>query len=210
MPSHSSKRCVQATTSWRWGRGRESRSAPRGRRRGRPRRLRRGPRSRPREPARAGSPPAATRDRRSRRRAAAIAPLSSPAAMARPSAPIEPPWRCGLQLRDCRREPPTAGADDVTEHRTGLHGGELARVADEDQAGVRADRLGQPRHLRQRHHRGLVHDHDVVRQPLAAVVAEAAAAVGPPAEQAVQGGAAQPEDLLADLRGDVEVPPPRR
>ena len=40
--------------------------------------------------------------------------------------------------------------------------------------------------MRQRHHRGLVDDHHVVRQPVAAVVAEAAVRVGPPAEQPVQ------------------------
>ena len=48
----------------------------------------------------------------------------------------------------------------------GLDRGELVGVADQHQPGVGADRLEQPRHHRQRHHRGLVdHDH-VVGQPV--------------------------------------------
>ena len=49
--------------------------------------------------------------------------------------------------------------------------GELSGVADEHQPRVGADRLEQSRHQRQRHHRGLVDDHDVVGQAIAAVVA---------------------------------------
>ena len=37
-------------------------------------------------------------------------------------------------------------------------------IADQHHARVGADRLEQPRHQRQRHHRGLVDDHDVVRE----------------------------------------------
>ena len=63
---------------------------------------------------------------------------------------------------------------------------ELPGVADEDEPRLRPHRLDQPRHERERDHRRLVDDHDVVRQPVAAVVAEAAVAVGAPAEQPVQ------------------------
>ena len=59
-------------------------------------------------------------------------------------------------------------------------------VADEDQPRAGPHRLDEPRHQRQRDHRGLVDDHDVVRQAVAAIVAEAAVRAGPPAEQAVQ------------------------
>ena len=50
---------------------------------------------------------------------------------------------------------------------------------------LRPHRLDEPRHLRQRDHRRFVHDHDVVRQPAAAVVTEAAVAVRTPSEQPV-------------------------
>src|SRR5690606_20252739 len=74
---------------------------------------------------------------------------------------------------------------DVAEHGAGLDRGELARVADEDQAGGGAHRVEQAGHERQAHHRALVDDHDVVGQLVRAVVAEPAVVVGAPAEQAV-------------------------
>ena len=77
-------------------------------------------------------------------------------------------------------------ADDVAEHRPGLHRGELVGVADEDEAGVGSHRLDELGHQRQRHHRGLVDDDDVVGQPVVAVVAEAAAVARLASEQAVQ------------------------
>ena len=79
------------------------------------------------------------------------------------------------------------GADEVAEHGAGLDGGELLRVADEDQPRVAAHRLQQARRHRERHHRGLVDDDDVVRQLVAAVVPEAVGAAGAPAEQPVEG-----------------------
>ena len=94
--------------------------------------------------------------------------------------------------------PVVGRADDVPEHGAGLDRRQLPGVADEDQARLRAHRLEQPGHLRERDHRGLVDDHDVVGQPVAAMVAEAALAVGAPAEQAVQGRGAR----LAQLRAD--------
>jgi hypothetical protein len=51
---------------------------------------------------------------------------------------------------------------------------------------------------RQRHHRRLVHDHDVVRQAVGAVVAEPALAVRPPAEEAVQRRGVEREELGPD------------
>ena len=82
--------------------------------------------------------------------------------------------------------------DQVGEHRAGLDGGELVGVADQHQPGLRAHRLEQPGHHRQRHHRGLVDDDHVVRQPVVAVVAEPGRRVRAPAEQPVQGHRLQP------------------
>ena len=98
------------------------------------------------------------------------------------------------------------GPDDVAEHRARLDRRELPRIPDEDEPGVRPHGLDEPRHERQRHHRGLVHDHDVVRQPVQPVVAEAALAVGPPAEQAVQRRRSQREQLRPHRLGDREAP----
>ena len=64
---------------------------------------------------------------------------------------------------------------------------ELVGVADQHQPRLGPHRLEQPGHHRQRHHRGLVDDDHVVREPVAAVVAEPGAVVGAPAEQPVQG-----------------------
>ena len=71
---------------------------------------------------------------------------------------------------------PEGGAvDEVAEDGAGLDGGELVGVADEDEPGPLAQRLEQPGHHRQRHHRGLVDDDDLDGQPVARVVAEPAA-----------------------------------
>ena len=99
-------------------------------------------------------------------------------------------------------------ADDVAEHRAGLDRGELARVADEDQPRLAPDRLGEPGHQRERDHRGLVDDHDVVGEAVAAVVAEAAVGAGLPAEQAVERRGLELEQPRADRVVDVEVAPP--
>ena len=96
------------------------------------------------------------------------------------------------------------GPHDVPEHRAGLDRGQLARVADQHEPRLGPHGLDQPRHQRERDHRGLVDDHDVVRQPVAAVVPEAAVAVGPPAEQAVQRRGVEREQALADAGRDVE------
>ena len=95
-------------------------------------------------------------------------------------------------------------ADDVAEHGAGLDRGELARVADEDQARLAADGLGEPGHQRERDHRGLVDDHDVVGEAVAAVVAEAAVGAGLPAEQAVERRGLELEQPRADRVVDVE------
>ena len=60
----------------------------------------------------------------------------------------------------------------IGEHCAGLHRCQLIRIADQQQAGLRAHRLQQPGHHGQRHHRGLVDDDDIVRQPVPAVVPE--------------------------------------
>ena len=84
--------------------------------------------------------PAAVR----RRRSVPVARSSGPG-----PAPIMSRPRRGRRCRRARRRPrPTRAAG----------------VADQDQPGVGPDRLDQPRHQRQRHHRGLVDDHDVVGQ----------------------------------------------
>ena len=80
----------------------------------------------------------------------------------------------------------------------------MARVADDDQAAVGTDRLDQPGHHRQGDHRGLVDDDDVVRQALAAVMAEAALASRAPAEQAVQSRRGEGDQRGADRIGDRE------
>ena len=74
----------------------------------------------------------------------------------------------------------------------------------------RPDGLGEPRHQRQRHHRGLVDDHDVVGQPVAAVVAEAAVGAGLPAEQAVERRGLELEQPRADRRRRRRAARPRR
>ena len=95
-------------------------------------------------------------------------------------------------------------ADDVSQNRARLDRGELARVADEDQSRLAPDGFGQPRHQRQRHHRRLVDDHDVVGQPVPAVVAEAAVGAGLPAEQAVERRGLELEQPRADCLVDAE------
>ena len=84
------------------------------------------------------------------------------------------------------------GADDVAEDGSRLDGGQLVGVTDEDQAGVSTDGVDEVGHHRGRHHRRLVHDHDVVGQPVGAVVAEPAAGAGPPAEEPVERGRGDP------------------
>ena len=91
--------------------------------------------------------------------------------------------------------------DQVAEHRAGADRGELLRVADQHQPGLRPQRLEQPAHHRQLDHRGLVDDDHVVLEPVAAVVAEPGAVVGPPAQQPVQGHAARVPDPLGGRAG---------
>jgi hypothetical protein len=74
----------------------------------------------------------------------------------------------------------------VAEHGPGVDGRELVGIAHEHEPCGGPECLEQPGHHRQRHHRRLVHHHDVEGQPVGGVVPEAAAAVGPPAEQPVQ------------------------
>ena len=103
-------------------------------------------------------------------------PLDAPAASSAASVRVVGGGQVGA-----RRSRASAGSGarphrpghEVGEHRAGVDRGELVGVADQHQPGVRADRLEQPRHHRQRHHRGLVDDHDVVGQPVGRVVPEA-------------------------------------
>ena len=71
-------------------------------------------------------------------------------------------------------------------------------VADQDQTRLGSHRLDQPRHQRQRHHRGLVDDHHVVREAVGAVVREAAVASRSPAEQPMERRRSRADGLLVD------------
>ena len=133
------------------------------------------PRARPapRRRRRAGSPGPA---RRSHRRSGA--PGAGPRSRPRWPSGCPPSLRgtgcpqTAAELLPGRRahaEPARGRADDVAEHGAGLDRGQLLGVADEDQAGVGADRLEQPGHQRERHHGGLVDHDDVVGQPVEAV-----------------------------------------
>ena len=106
-------------------------------------------------------------------------------------------WILGGNLRArCLRDPRAGwrtdpellrgGADDVAEDDPGLDRAELPRVADEDQSRVGAHGLDEPGHQRERDHRRLIDDHQVVRQAVLAIVGETAVASRPPAEQPVQ------------------------
>ena len=77
----------------------------------------------------------------------------------------------------------SGGADDVPQHRADPDRGELVRVADQHQVRVITYCLNQAHHQRERHHRGLIHDHEVVRQAAGRVVA--VAPTRQPAEQPV-------------------------
>ena len=71
---------------------------------------------------------------------------------------------------------PAGGGDqirrgrDIGQHRPGLHRCQLVGVADQDQPGGVSDCLQQPRHQRDRHHGGLVHDHHFEGQRIERVV----------------------------------------
>ena len=100
-----------------------------------------------------------------RRRAAPSAASASPSRSASASSPIsraEAVRSCAAR-RPARRARASKPRDQVGEHRAGLDRGELVGVADQDQPGVGPHRLEQPGHHRQRDHRGLVDDDDVVR-----------------------------------------------
>ena len=107
------------------------------------------------------------------------------------------------------------GPDDVAEHRAGLDRRELARVADEDQPRIGRTASTSRAMSESETIERLVDDHDVVGQPLAAVVAEAAVAAWAPAEEPVERRGLQPEKLGADrvvdgqLRLPPRAPPPR-
>ncbi len=103
------------------------------------------------------------------------------------------------------RSPARGRPDDVAEHGPRLDRRELAGVADQDQTRLRANGLDQPGHHRQRDHRRLVDDHDVVRQSVRAVVTEAAVAAGKPAEEPVERRRAELAELLSDGVADVEL-----
>ncbi len=96
------------------------------------------------------------------------------------------------------------GTHDVAQHRARLDRRELGGVADQHEPRVGAHGVEQPGHHRDRHHRGLVDDHDVVGEPAAAVVAEAAVAARPPAEQAVERDRLQRQQLCTHRRAHIE------
>ena len=77
--------------------------------------------------------------------------------------------------------------DEVAQHRTGLDGCELIGVADEEQARRRLERFEQARRHRERQHRRLVDDDEIVGQGVARVVHEALRVRAIPPEQAMQG-----------------------
>ena len=182
---------------------------------------RRAPRDR-----RAGRPP---RRRRARRRcrtddpSRSITASASPDSMALASRPTPPAKRCTVRSTTMPAPMPgawvvrsatlgpivvAAVAHDVAEHGAGLDRGQLLRIAHQHQAGGRTDGLDEPRHHRQRHHRRLVDDHDLVGELVAAVVAEAAVAARRPSEQPVDGRRLGGEQGVADLVVDVELPGP--
>ena len=157
---------------------------------------------RPAAPAAPPSPP---------RCSTATAASASPSRTAEARSAMSPPNRQVLRSsttdrrpprprarRRARRRPTQAGpprgsavaggqpGDQVREHGTGLDGRELVGVTDQEQPGVGPDRLQEPGHHRQRHHRRLVDHDEVERQPVVAIVPEPGAAVREPAEQPVQ------------------------
>ena len=67
---------------------------------------------------------------------------------------------------------------DVAQHRASFDRSQLLLVADEDQAGLRPDRIEQASHKGERHHRGLIHDDHVVGQLVVVVVTEAGCGAG--------------------------------
>ncbi len=83
----------------------------------------------------------------------------------------------------------------VAQHRAGLDRGELVGVADQHQPAVVPQRLGEPGHQGQRHHRRLVDDHDVVGQPVGPVVPEPSA--GPGLASPAAGAASRPSGCRA-------------
>jgi hypothetical protein len=80
--------------------------------------------------------------------------------------------------------------------------GELPGVADEDEPRAGPDRLDEPGHQRERHHRGLIDDDEIVGKVVAAVVTKATVAVRTPAEEPVQGRGLEREQLVADRVAD--------
>jgi hypothetical protein len=52
---------------------------------------------------------------------------------------------------------------NIGKHRPGLDRRQLIGVADQHQACARAYGIEQPRHHRERDHRHLIHDHDIMR-----------------------------------------------
>ncbi len=112
---------------------------------------------------------------------------ASPARTASARPPISGPKRWDVAsaatVRGSRRVRPSTRSASTAPASTEAS---WSGIADEHQPAVGPHRLDQPGHHRQRHHRGLVdHDH-VVRQPVAAVVAEPVAAAALPPEQPVQ------------------------
>ena len=91
----------------------------------------------------------------------------------------------GGEPGDRGRRPCGQPPDQVGEHRSGLDRRQLVGVADQHQPRIGAHRLQQPRHHRERDHRGLVDHDDVVGQGVAAVVPEAGRGVRAPAQQTV-------------------------
>ena len=76
--------------------------------------------------------------------------------------------------------------DEVGQHGPGLNRRQLVGVAHQQQPAVGPYGFEQPGHQRQRHHRGLVDDDHVVRQPVLPVVAEPRRVVPAPLQQPVQ------------------------
>jgi hypothetical protein len=99
-----------------------------------------------------------------------------------------------LERAHRRRGPVAVAGDDVVQDGARLDGRQLVGVSEEHEPRVRADRLDEPGHHRQRDHRGLIDDDDVVGQPVAAVVPEPAVVVGAEAEHPVQGRRGQAGD----------------
>ena len=80
----------------------------------------------------------------------------------------------------------SGGLDQIGQNRSGRHRYQLIRITEQDQRCVVGQRVETGAHQRQIHHRGLVDDHDLMRQALIAIETETVE-LRLEAEQSMQG-----------------------